>query len=90
MIYADNFEWDSQNLEHISRHGVNDFEVEHVILYDKARLKQGRGGTYCVFGTTEEGRYLFIVIAAKGGGVVRVVTARDMSYKERRYYKKVR
>ena len=90
MIYVDNFDWDNNNTEHISRHGVCDYEVEHVILYDKARYKQAGGGTYSALGTTEEGRYLMIIFAAKGGGSVRVVTARDMSEKEKRYYKKVR
>ena len=30
------FDWDSKNIEHISEHGVQDYEAEEVILFDKA------------------------------------------------------
>jgi len=44
---------------------------------------------YNAYGVTEEGRYLFIAfVVIKGPGRIRVITARDMSEKEKHYYKK--
>jgi len=39
-------------------------------------------------GRAENGRYLFVVFALKPGGTARVVTARDMSASERRFYRR--
>jgi uncharacterized DUF497 family protein len=39
-----------------------------------------------VYGRTEAGRYLLVVLASLGGGVVRVITARDPTERERRLY----
>jgi len=86
-MYIDNFEWDHGNLAHISRHGIRDHEVEEAILFDKPVYLSGREYRYYAYGTTEEGRYLFIVFITKGAGTIRVITARVMSRKEVRYYK---
>jgi len=82
------FDWDSKNIEHISEHGVQDYEVEEVILFDKAIILKGREKRYVAYGVTESGRYLFVAFAIKGKGLIRVITARDMVGKEKRYYKK--
>ena len=86
-MYVGSFEWDDQNLEHIGRHGVRDHEVEEVILFDKPLYLRGSGDKYYAYGITEEGRYLFTVFVYKSGGAIRVITARDMSRKEKAYYK---
>ncbi len=90
MIYIDSFEWDDSNIEHISRHGIRDYEVEESILFDKPVYLRGRDGRYYAYGVTEDGRYLFIVCAAKGAGTIRVIMARGMSKKEKAYYKERR
>jgi len=41
-------------------------------------------------GRTDAGRYLFVVFALKSSDVIRVITARDMSASERRYYRRER
>jgi len=89
-MYIDDFEWDRGNLAHISRHGIRDYEVEEAMLFDKPVYLSGREHRYYAYGTTEEGRYLFIVFVAKGAGIIRVVTARGMSRKEIVYYKERR
>jgi len=39
-----------------------------------------------VYGVTDPGRFILVVAALKPGGVVRIITARDMTQSERRYY----
>ncbi len=90
MVYIDNFEWDDNNLEHISCHGIRDHEVQETILFDKPIYLRGREHRYYAYGITEDGRYLFIVFAAKGAGTIRVITARSMTRTERAYYKERR
>lgn len=81
------FEWDDDNEEHIARHGVTPAEVEEVFFF-RFSVRRGRQGRYLVLGRSAEGRHLSVVIEKKGGGWVRVVTARDMSQVERRLYAK--
>lgn len=82
------FDWDEKNEDHIAGHGVTVFEVEEAILFCKPFYQKSREGKYAAYVITEEGRHLFIVFAIKDSGRIRVITARDMSEKERRYYKK--
>lgn len=79
------FEWDEYNIEHIARHNVDVEEVEDVFgnPYILHRVNKTR---YIVFGQSDEGRYLLIVVERKEG-FIRVVTARDMSNTERRFFK---
>lgn len=79
------FEWDEDNEEHIARHGVEPAEVEEVFFF-RFSVRRGRQGRYVVLGRSAAGRHLSVVVERKGGGLVRVVTARDMSPAERRLY----
>ena len=84
------FDWDEMNEDHIAEHGVAIFEVQDALLYRRPLFVRGSGGKYIAHGVTEEGSYLFIVFVFKGIGRVRVITARDMTYKDKRLYKKRR
>lgn len=86
MIIRD-FEWDEKNENHISRHGVFPFEVEEAILFSKPLYQRSREWKYIAYAVTEEGRYLLIVFVIKGHGRIRVITARSMTDKEKRYYR---
>ena len=80
--------WDLQSIEHIARHRVEQDEVESVI-FGSRQLRRGREeNRYELYGQTDEGRYLFIVIDREGSGVCYVVTARDMDGVEKRYYRR--
>jgi len=68
------------------RHGVELHEVEEACLLTLNHVRRGRQGLYQVFGKSDSGRRLFVVLADKGGGVWQVVTARDMTGRERRLY----
>lgn len=89
-MYIHAFDWDEKNENHIANHGVTIFEVEEVILFRKPFYQKSREGKYIAYGVTEEGRYLFIVFVIKDTGRIKVITARDMIGKEKRYYRKRR
>lgn len=78
------FDWDDANIEHLARHTVTLDEAEETFI--DALFRKGRDRRLLVYGVTYAGRYLLVVAIIKPDGVVRVVTARDMSRSERRYY----
>jgi len=80
------FTWNDQNIKHIARHHLTPDEVEEVFL--DAIFRKGRESRLIVYGISNVGRYIFIVAAIKPGGLIRVITARDMTKSERRYYLK--
>jgi len=79
-------EWDDRSIDHIGCHQVEPEEVEEVIK-GRHLLNKGKHGSRYIFGQTEAGRYLFIIIARKSSGYYQVVTARDMTTSERKRYK---
>lgn len=82
------FEWDENNIEHISKHNVFPDEIEDVAFDDEPWIRKGREGTRYMLGYTIAGRYLFIVYALKGKGIARIITAMDMDEKTRKLYKR--
>jgi len=88
LIKIKEFQWDEGNEEHIlRRHNVTKFEAEGVFIGDPY-FKIGGDRTRYVYGQTSNGRYLFVVYLYLGEGVARVVTARDMTRRERKLYLK--
>ena len=82
-------EIDDPILEKIeAKHGVSFEEAEEACLAESAHVRRSREGLYKVFGRTLAGRYLLVVLVEVGGGVWRVVTAREMTSTERRQYEK--
>jgi uncharacterized DUF497 family protein len=70
------------------KHNLTAEEVEEAIYDDKPYSIKGVSGSYWVFGHTISGRLIFIVLRRKTGkGCYKVITARDMVEKERRYYR---
>ena len=80
------FEWDDENIEHIADHGVSPEEVEEA-CYHRPYVLKGREGRYLVYSQTGDGRYLLTVAVYRGQGIIRVITARDMTESERRLCK---
>jgi len=79
------FEWDEDNEEHVSSHGVDASEAEEVLRLGPY-LRRGRRRTYLAYGPTADGRLLLVVLrlaATRGGSVARVITARDLTRRER-------
>ena len=79
--------WDNENVEHIVEHRVEPDEIEDV-CYGKSRIERVSGNKYAILGQTAEGRHLFVIVAHRGRGIFRVITAREMNENERRRYAK--
>ena len=81
--------WTEWSEGHIARHRVSAAEVEEVV-YTRPRLtRKGQDGTHLVFGTTGAGRMLVVVLAPdRDGRTAFVVTARDMTRKEKAEFRK--
>ncbi|MCD4766206.1 MAG: BrnT family toxin [Methanosarcinales archaeon] len=88
LIKIIEFQWDEENEKHILwRHNVTRSEVESVFIGDPY-FRIGGDGTRYVYGQTSSGRYLFVVYLYPGTGVARIITARDMTKRERKLYLK--
>lgn len=80
------FEWDDANLDHIARHGVDAEEVEETLVA-RPVIRRTHHGYYLWFGQSEAGLHLTVVVTVKAGGIARVITARDMSKREKKSYR---
>lgn len=84
------FEWDEYNANKIwTKHQVSPAECEHV-FFNSPLLVSGTERSYdeprfYALGETEAGRLLFVVFTLRRD-LIRVISARDMSRKERRGY----
>ena len=90
--WFEGFDWSGGNAEkNWERHRVTPLEVEQVFFHtpllsgaDPAHSQ--RESRFYALGQTDEGRELFIAFTMRGRRL-RVVSARDMSRKERRIYR---
>ncbi len=82
------FEWDDKNVEHIARHNVEIDEAE-AVFDNKPLILRTQGDKYIAIGQTDEGRYLAVVFVRKPGRT-RVITARDLSDREKKRLKRRR
>ncbi len=82
--------WDRWNEEHVQRHRVKTFEVDDVLQENSYKSQFKVSGTDRLFvsGVTSNDRYLAVIIAIKGKNRVYPVTARELTHKERRRYKR--
>jgi len=85
------FQWDSGNSVKIwRRHGVSTIECEELFFNQPLfvttdeKHSQSEERLYAL-GQTDEGRLLFVVFTIRSN-LVRVISARDMSRKERKIY----
>jgi uncharacterized DUF497 family protein len=68
-----------------TKHRVSLEEVEAVTFSPTAHIRRAKRGLYLVYGQTHVGRYLLVVIGLRYRQA-RVVTAREMTRKERSFY----
>lgn len=86
------FDWDEGNSRKNDKHGVTNAEVEQVFLNeplivasDVKHSNQER--RFHALGRTDADRRLHITFTERGGGIlIRPISARDMSRKERAIY----
>ena len=79
--------WDEANIHHIARHAVVQYEVEEVFerFHQMLRVDSNR---YVMRGQTYAGRFLTVYLDALGEGRAYVVTARDMTGREKGHFRK--
>ena len=91
LLQCSGFEWDQGNIEkNWIRHNVSPVECEQVffnrplVIFDdpKHSVSERR---YAAFGYTDAGRPL-VVIFTKRGKLLRVISARKMNRRERKFY----
>ena len=86
MFYIE-FEWDSGN-EFKIRQRASLEEIESAFYDRKKKLLRTYFNRYEMFARTSSGRYLFVVYQRKAGGIIRVLSVRNMSRKNKRFYKR--
>jgi uncharacterized DUF497 family protein len=86
-VVISGFEWDEDNVPHIEKHSFTPEEVEEVFAGDH-RVRRARLKRYIALGETLDGRLAFVVFRRLPGGLVRVITARDMEDGERRLFRR--
>lgn len=88
------FDWDGGNLGKNARHGVDNREIEEVFFNQPLLLTPDTGHSgvelRCrALGRTHAGRHVMVVFTLRAGAtLIRVISARPMSRKERTLYGK--
>ncbi len=85
MVTIKRLIWNKVNKDHIKKHGVKVSEVEE-ICQGEYENQPTYGNRLMIFGKTGKGRKLTIVLIEKENSNYLIITARDMSKKERRYF----
>jgi uncharacterized DUF497 family protein len=86
------FDWDDGNSRKNEKHGVTRFEVEQaflntpLVVAPDAKHSQ-QESRFHVLGRTDADRWLHVTFTERGNGtLIRPISARDMSRKERAIY----
>ena len=85
-LRIESFHWLEWVVEKIvEKHGVTPEEVEEAFFHPPYKVRRTASDKYQLFGRANDGRYLFVVFAWVEHSV-KVITARDMTDAERRYF----
>ena len=85
----ENITWDEDTANHIARHAVSPEEVEEVLFNDSdsPRIMRGKENRYLAYGKTNAGRFLLVVLII-ANRKTRIITARDMTDGEKKFYRR--
>lgn len=86
MFYIE-FEWDEGN-EFKIRERASLEEVESAFYDLKKKTRRTYFNRYKMLARTSTGRYIFVVYQRKAGGIIRVISVRDMSWNNRLMYRR--
>jgi len=93
LLKATVFEWDDGNIDkNWIKHGVSPAECEQMffnqpLVIADDDIHSGQEDRFYALGRTDANRLLFAVFTIRKN-MIRVISARDMSAKERKVYKK--
>ncbi len=79
--------WNEWNIEHTTKHGIDQEEIEEVCFSKHFAIKSGRN-KMAVWGQSSDGRYLLVILGIEDYGDFYPLSARDMEEKEKRNYRK--
>ncbi len=85
------FEWDQGNInKNLIKHDVENWECEQVFLDERLIILADPEHSiaerrYAAFGRTDAGR-LLVVVFTRRGELLRIISARDMNRRERKFY----
>lgn len=89
ILNLEDIYWKDHIIEKIIQsHGVTPEEVEEVIFEGQCEVRKHTVNRYFIFGQTLSGRFLFIVIEEESEKIFVPITARDMTDKEKRAFRK--
>lgn len=77
--------WNKENIDHIKKHDVTRVEINQVVKRDYNN-QPTYGNRLMIFGKTKKGRKLTVILIEKEKNNYLIITARDMSKKERKYF----
>ena len=85
----ENITWDEDTANHIARYAVSPEEVEEVLFNDSdsPRVMRGKENRYLAYGKTSAGRFLLVVLII-ANRKTRIITARDMTDREKKFYRR--
>lgn len=88
MKTVSSIRWTEQSIEHIARHAISPREVEEACFneMESPYVRSGRDNLHYVFGRTDAGRFVFIVVKFERRGQASIITAREMNDWEKGYY----
>lgn len=86
IIWIDKFALKIQRKHHVTVVEVEESLLSRVIFRRSHRGMIEGEDVYMAYGKTLAGRYLFTVFIYKGQNMGLILSARDMTLKERRYY----
>ena len=86
IIWIDKFALKIQRKHHVTVVEVEESLLSRVIFRRSRRGMIEGEDVYLAYGKTLTGRYLFTVFIYKGQNMGLILSARDMTLKERRYY----
>ncbi|OGI18362.1 MAG: hypothetical protein A3B68_04640 [Candidatus Melainabacteria bacterium RIFCSPHIGHO2_02_FULL_34_12] len=86
MFYHE-FEWDDGNEPKVSIRASLE-EVESAFYDRKKKTLRTYFNRYEMYARTGSGRYLFVVYQRKAGGIIRVISVRNMTRNNKRYYRR--
>ncbi len=87
---VDRLEWDNYRVEHVARHNVEPDEVQEVCDDPRHVARTEGQNRYRLYGQTQDGRYLFLVLERISGATYKPITAREMTDGERHGYRRLR
>jgi uncharacterized DUF497 family protein len=80
--------WTEQSVDHTAKHGISPEEIEEVCFNEMISpyIRSGKDNLHYVFGRTDAGRFIIVVVKYERPGQVGIITARDMNDWEKKYF----